>query len=899
MANELITIDESGITVSSFDVAKEAFDRDVQETFGGDIDTHVHTPQAQFAAINASVWSEMNEEILRGILYGADLDVAPGKFLDALGTLLDIRRRPATKTRVECQLSGVSGTVVPRGSIVQDTSGNRYQTDTDVSIPAFGAEATVTCTALEYGPISVPSGAITRIISVINGWEVVKNSEEGIEGTSRETDAEYRANIKARTTINASSTLGALGSALDQAGAVKYKVIENPTTVPSTQGGITIPPHSIVIAVSGGLGDDLARAVINNRGMGVNVYTAVEGSKDYEKSAVASMDNTRFIFDDVLFKDINISTAGNGAAIATILNAYPNAPANYPTFSGSTDRIISFFDWDDEATGFRDVDGQVSVPAKVSTGFNVVSAVQYGRRVRVEFDAEVGNVQALSGTGSPFVSVSSTSSASTSTVNGTTVVRGNTIEFTASADFPTLDDRVLTLFMQHGTSPNFQPSVRSVDYIFAPISVALEQLDTDNDAAPSQVIAWAQPGNASATVWASCFVPSSASGKAITKWQYRRYDGTRIIPADVNWVDVGNSASTTISIPLSGFDNAKSNARVEVRAVNSDGDETIAYTNNFDTSGTAVSIITADSYADGQVVVLTANVGLASAQVTSANGWTVSVGGSANPVVAQYVSGSTISLLLTNAVAEGAAVRVRYQRLNPVGGIDNRVRSPTHNYLANFNYVTLTNNTVAGIPASPISVRAWRTFPTHAGTTIAWIPNHDGGKAIDRYEYRTRSVNTVNWSAWNVVAGSSVRTIDFLDNTYEVQMRASNPNIRFVDVFGLSTAHAPPPFLRAVQYNLQIGIELNNTGTLTGDILQTIRRAIVSQVRSYDLGSRIWANDLFALVERITGTEVNFNSSDTYVRYNGIGINDTNAAPVPVYAEWAVSESDISILFVN
>ncbi|MBF2754042.1 MAG: baseplate J/gp47 family protein [Gammaproteobacteria bacterium AqS3] len=886
MANDLMRITPAGGVFASLDGAKEVFDQDVVNAFGGDIDKHSHTPQEQFSAINASVWAELTEEIARGITFGTDLDAAPGKFLDSMGSLLSIRRRPATKTRVVCQSTGLAGLVIPQGSIVQDAAGNRFTTDQDVSIPSGGVEANIPCTAIEYGPIAVPRGSVNKIISVLNGWDTLTNNEEGIPGSNRESDTEYRANIKARTAQNASASKSAMESALAQAGSTKFRVIENPSNSPSTIGGVTIPPHSVVVAAGGGLIDDIARAVNNSRGMGVNLLSAIEGRSDYSKSLVSNMNAARFVFNGTTYKDIDLSAQGTPEALATKLNAYPSKPITYPNFTSSGTSLVAFYDWNDEASGFEDVDGQVSPVVPVDVGFHVVSALIYGTKVRVKMTDTIASI----GTGSNIARVvylAAGSSSRTILTASSATINGDMMIITLPSALPS-DARGVAVELTN--TNGFTRNVKSVKGLFAPTSAALTEVEFDNDSAPpSNMSIWVQPANNGCQVRADVFSPVG-----ITKWQYRRFDGVQIIAGDANWVDI-NSNTDTINQHFSGLSNARKGARIELRAVVSDDQRVFGNTEPFDPSNTLPTIVSDDSNVDGQSIILTTTIPLRSTDRATTSAWAITLSsGASRTITHQRTIGNKIYLETSSPVPEGDTASIAYTRPSQTA---KRITSEAGAYMATASGTTIENKTIDKLPGRPSFICAYRTYPNAAGTTIEWTDNFNAGSSVDRYEYRTRAEDSSQWSDWQVVNGNAARSTSFLSNAGVVQMRASNPNIRFADIFGLSIGYTP--FMRPVKFPLTIGIDLRKADGLTGDVIESIRSSIASTISGYDLGSKIWANDIFAQVERVAGTEVKFDSTDTYVQYRGIGVNAANAHAVPLYAEWSVEPSDISIIFTD
>lgn len=199
-----------------------------------------------------------------------NLSSARGVWLDALGSLYFIERKMSEPTTVTCEVSGIKGTVIPFGSLVEDSNGNKLRllATEGITINADGTGSGQFST-VEHGAIVINSHSITKIITVVAGWDTVDNSSAGVTGRDRETDAEYLARIKISLANNAQGTIEAIRAdvlALD--GVIACTVLENITNQAITSYGVTLTSHSIGVCVYGGESEDIAKAIYKKKDAG-------------------------------------------------------------------------------------------------------------------------------------------------------------------------------------------------------------------------------------------------------------------------------------------------------------------------------------------------------------------------------------------------------------------------------------------------------------------------------------------------------------------------------------------------------------------------------------------------------------------------------------------------------
>ena len=197
-------------------------------------------------------------------------DLATGKFLDALAALYGLDRKISEPTVVNCVLTGLKGTVIPYGAIAQDSLGNQYRHSAAAGA-RIGDTGSVTSafTAIEHGPLEVAAGAVNRIVTTIAGWDTITNPAAGVVGRDEETDAELRNRMVESYAVNATGYVEAIEANLAALeGVLDVRVLENPTNAVITQFGVSINPHSTLVAIVGGEDEQIAQTIYQRKDAG-------------------------------------------------------------------------------------------------------------------------------------------------------------------------------------------------------------------------------------------------------------------------------------------------------------------------------------------------------------------------------------------------------------------------------------------------------------------------------------------------------------------------------------------------------------------------------------------------------------------------------------------------------
>lgn len=207
------------------------------------------------------------------------MEQATGSFLDALVSLYFIERKVSEPTIVQCTCTGLQGTVIPFGAVVQDTNGTKYRCLMTGAVIGSTGTATVNFSAVEHGPLEVAAETVTKIVTTVPGWDSVTNPVAGVTGRDEESDAVLRDRTQKSVALNSHGSVSAILAAIAQVdGVIDVSVLENITNVPQVQFGITVPGHSIAVCVAGGEGSDIAQAIYEKKDAGCGMTGTTEVS---------------------------------------------------------------------------------------------------------------------------------------------------------------------------------------------------------------------------------------------------------------------------------------------------------------------------------------------------------------------------------------------------------------------------------------------------------------------------------------------------------------------------------------------------------------------------------------------------------------------------------------------
>ena len=870
--SKLFTVNDAGVVVATLAGAKERFDELNKEVFGADINLHTQTPQNQIAGINAQIWAEVGEQVRRASIYGASINHAPGKFLDAFGSLFGIKRRIATRTRVECVLTGVDGTVVPVGSIVQNTQGDQFRSESNVRIE--NGQASVTFVAIDPGAIPAEAGEVNVIVTVTDPrWRTVTNPMAGIVGLNEESDTEYRANLKRLTGLASRSTISAIHSAIMQANADKIVVLENSTDATATRQGVSLPARSLLVVAAGGLISDLSRAYETYRPVGVSTRAIVAASKSWVASDTSNINAGTFRYNGQTFTGIDMRTDSTITnAIATL-----NGISNGPDFISSDNIPMLSYTWSPDLDGFEPVSGTAN-ESTIDEGVKLerVYATPGNDAVVFKFNTTINFLSAactITRSGSdPAPSVTFT----------TPYYLGEMVILSANTSMPSDLDSI-TFSSVAARTPNIvNVGSNHVNHTFTNVVGDIVQDRQSQSLPPDNTLVSGEPGDASIEI-------RGVANGSVSKWQYIRYDGIDYIDKDTNgnreWQDF--PASSILTATLSGFTNGREGSRVYLRPYHNTFGAGEEATITFEASDTAPVVESA--VADGKQIALAFSTPLTPRSTTTSGGWSVTAGGSNRHINRIITDRNVMYLALNVAATVGQAITVSYDA--SASNVACRITSKHGTNASDFSLsaANVDNQTLSGVPARPMQ---YRSFYTGDGIVKSiWNENSNGGQTIDAYEYSLTYDNGSTWTDWATLA-SDAREISVAPNTISqlpnrIRVRASNPNAHILQKLGFTGLNVLTPITRPVVHSLSISITLDNASELVRDALAEIKAAIVNRVKQYDMGETIWSNDLLAVAELVQGAKI----TNISVTHNSADVNDVSQ---PAYVQWVLTENNIT-----
>lgn len=248
---------------------------DIRDTLGDDVRVSPDSVLGQVldagAVQIASIWEALGE-----LATALDPDQAPGEFLDGIVALSNVRARQGAQASFGAvTLTGAGGTVVPAGARVRGlTSSVVVETVETVTI---SGPVVVGVRALATGPLVVPAGDLTEIVTPYAGWASVTNAAALTTGRDVELDAQLRARRESSAAVTGGGTDPAIRAALLEIEPTQQVVvISNRTSVALASGQ---PPHSVRAVVYPDSADPeveelIARALAGARGArgGIRVW---------------------------------------------------------------------------------------------------------------------------------------------------------------------------------------------------------------------------------------------------------------------------------------------------------------------------------------------------------------------------------------------------------------------------------------------------------------------------------------------------------------------------------------------------------------------------------------------------------------------------------------------------
>lgn len=264
-----ITFTTAGLVVPTDAEILAGVQADINAAFGGGLNSALETPQGQLASSFSAVVSDKDAEIAK-VVNQVDPQFSDGRWQDAIARIYFLTRKPATATSVSCVIGGLPGTVIPAGTLAQDTSKNTYVCAGTVTIGA-GSTVTAEFQNIITGPIACPAGTLTKVYQAISGWDTITNPTAGTIGQDVESRADFEQRRANSVALNARGTPQSIyANVFAVTGVLDCYVIDNKTGSIVYTGSTNYPvaPHSVYVAVIGGADTDVATAIQAKKDLG-------------------------------------------------------------------------------------------------------------------------------------------------------------------------------------------------------------------------------------------------------------------------------------------------------------------------------------------------------------------------------------------------------------------------------------------------------------------------------------------------------------------------------------------------------------------------------------------------------------------------------------------------------
>jgi len=271
-------IDETGYHMPTYTDIRDQQISDAKNIYGQDIYLEPDSQDYQFIVTFAEkIYDTFQAAQL--VFNNRSPSTAVGSALDGIVKINGIKRQSASYSTCTVTISGVAGTVIKNG-IVLNKGSIKWDLPSIVTIP-IGGTIDVVATCQIPGPIVANLGEITGIYNPVYGWNGVYNYVSAQLGSDVETNSKLRKR-QSLSTAQPSKTMleGTNGAVAQVKGVTRLKVYENDTGQVNSLG---LPAHSITVVAEGGSDEDIAQAIFTHKGPGCytngNVVINVTDSK--------------------------------------------------------------------------------------------------------------------------------------------------------------------------------------------------------------------------------------------------------------------------------------------------------------------------------------------------------------------------------------------------------------------------------------------------------------------------------------------------------------------------------------------------------------------------------------------------------------------------------------------
>lgn len=381
-----------GLTVDGF-VAKRLADikaeleQRFRDEFGDEIDLRPQTPEGLIIGImserEAAIW-----ELAQAVYDSKNPTKSTGKSLDDVTAITGTTRSPARVSSVSSGVArGDNGTVldISLGEIIISVAGDtaaRFRVIEGPYIinipdgPTFKS-GPIKLVSETTGEIVANAGTLTVIETPLAGLNSFTNEIDAVLGAPIMTDSELKLKRKQELQLAGSSTIGAIYSRLNARPLVeKVIVFQNNTSIIDLENR---PPKSLDIVVLGDNEDDLAQAIFEVVGGGVqtigDISRQIEDQEGFEHTIKFSRPTEVPIWIEMdITKNVNLYPVDGDIQIRDAILAYGELqePNQNVIVKGSNSLINVLND----ITGITDVEIRIGKLENPLTDDNVAIAAR-------------------------------------------------------------------------------------------------------------------------------------------------------------------------------------------------------------------------------------------------------------------------------------------------------------------------------------------------------------------------------------------------------------------------------------------------------------------------------------------------------------------------------------------
>lgn len=256
-----------------------------------ELNTEPETPAGQLVDSQTASIAQKDAELLY-ICNQFNPLTAQGIFQQALGQIYFLDKKEAIPSTVTIRCTGLAGTVIPVSAQVRSNVDDSIWLNVEEgTIPSSGyVDLTFQCS--ETGPINAAANTLTKIATVIAGWDTANNPESATVGQNEETQGSFesrRYNSVAVNSVGSTSSVYAKVAALNDVIAVCVRT--NRGSEAKVIDGVTLSGHSIYVSALGGTDEEIAQAILNG----------ISGGCDYVGNTTVSITLDNGVIENVKF----------------------------------------------------------------------------------------------------------------------------------------------------------------------------------------------------------------------------------------------------------------------------------------------------------------------------------------------------------------------------------------------------------------------------------------------------------------------------------------------------------------------------------------------------------------------------------------------------------------------